>query len=367
LNTRLEGELISYSEEDEENGVQVDLLTLDEESIDEMLYNATVELEKKHVKNIRERSKVLVELLGTSPDFDYTHPHRKRFEVLGGHKVARRKQEKIKANFQTAKIFNLFFRFKSKERDCLHTTAAMFRPLEYYQEWILLFPDDTRGRVQREKRTYIDIAGELSFNINHNMDADTHDALLVNLKLLNTNERCAQSILHEFGHLLHWRMFDALDITDIPGMYLWFLDSGYIENVDKRYYKFASLTIPERVYYLKESLVEDYRIWLNFEDKSGMFILPNSTCFYGDFLQPSLLEEGVSIMKEMLGPALNNQAKLGKKGISGEPDREKTARKIFNDTINSGWTPGAARMTRKDHLKELDEFQQTKNRTFVNS
>jgi hypothetical protein len=70
-----------------------------------------------------------------------------------------------------------------------------------------------------------------------------------------------------------------------------------------------------------------------------------------------LLEEGVSVMKKMLEPALKNQAALRNPGFSSEPNRIISARRIYHAAQQSDWTPGVAGLTKEDHLRELELFE----------
>jgi hypothetical protein len=70
---------------------------------------------------------------------------------------------------------------------------------------------------------------------------------------------------------------------------------------------------------------------------------------FGDFHDPLLLKEGVSIMNKMLKPAMNGQAKLRKMGFSTEMDRIKMNDFIHEQAMKSNWVPGKSSMTKSDH------------------
>lgn len=160
-----------------------------------------LEFERRQFRNIREKAAVVLELVDSKTEIDYLYPARPKFEVHGGYKIATQKGAKL----GEVKVYNLYFRFKNHRLNAM-TTAAMYRPPHKNEEWILLLPDDTAVRIENERREYINKATHYTFA--QTMDSDYHDNLLENLKLLTPNERCAQSLMHEYGHVLHWRMFD---------------------------------------------------------------------------------------------------------------------------------------------------------------
>ncbi|WP_175537587.1 hypothetical protein, partial [Mycobacterium tuberculosis] len=154
-------------------------------------------------------------------------------------------------------------------------------------------PDNTEQRYETEKRYYLDEARDLVFK--GHMKSDDQNNLIENLRMLNLHERCAQSLEHEFGHVLNVREFESLNFrpNDEAQIYKWFLESGYMFNIDKRIPLFDKDSAAVKLHILKEALVEDYRISLNMSSERGKFILPNKFCFSGDFQNPDLLEEGV--------------------------------------------------------------------------
>ena len=228
------------------------------------------------------------------------HPSRTRHEINGGYKIANRRG----ARLNEVEVFNLYFKFLSHLRG--DGIALMYRTNDK-QERIILLPDDTMERLTNESRLYRDIARELIFT--GDMDPDVQSDLIENLRLLNIHERCAQSLQHEYGHILHWREFDHLGIHTHLEIYDWFVGNGYYDIVEMRVPNFEDKPPLEKVWILKESLVEDYRISLNLSENSGTFILPNKFCHFGDFQMPELLEEGVRIMKDMLNNQISTAVK----------------------------------------------------------
>jgi hypothetical protein len=193
------------------------------------------------------------------------------------------------------------------------------------------------------------------------MNPDEQSKLLENLRLLTINERCAQSLQHEFGHILHWRLFKFLSLEEPHQIYEWFFKNGYAQLLNRRSPEFSASDPSDKIYLLKECLAEDYRIWLNMKDNNGMFILPNVNTYYGDFIEPKLLQEGVGLMKEMLKAALNNKLQIDEtKKSSGEPNRVLRGKKIYAKALSTNWKPGSDLMTDQDHLEVIKQLKETK-------
>ncbi|MDG5788987.1 hypothetical protein QA612_16135 [Evansella sp. AB-P1] len=308
------------------------------------------ELEKKRVKNIREKTALLIELIDSETDIFYGFSPRPKFEVLGGHKIAFNKG----ANLNEVKVMNLYFRFRKANLDGT-SSAIMYRDLDG-NEIILLLPDDTKNRIELEYNKYVDYANKLVFSSDPmmSMNPDDQDHLIENLRLLTIPERCAQSLMHEYGHVLHWRIFDQLDLKQRSQQYQWFYQNGYIDNVVKRYPGFESLSANDRLYILKESFVEDYRIYLNFNAINDMFILPNVVSFVGDFLHPELIYEGVRIMAKMIEGIQEKQDIHRTNDNHQEPNRLHTADMVWDRFQRHGL---GSHMSEQNHTNTISEFQ----------
>lgn len=344
---KLKGEIISEAEI--AFGIDGVEINIEEFELDH------VELEKKFVKNIREDVAMLLEITDKETLYSYDFPPRPKFETSGGYKTATRKG----ARLHEVKVFNLYFRFLNQKIDA-RSIAMMYRPPNKFEEWVFLLPDNTQRRIEQERREFINDANY--YTIRQLMNPDHQSFLIENLNKLIVNERCAQSLMHEFGHVLHWRMFDALNIQNSEDVYIWFYENKYVHNVDKRFPNFISLTNQDKIIKLKESLVEDYRISLNREAENGMFILPNRISYQGDFIRPELLEEGVFIMKKMLQPALENRAHYGKYGFSSEIDTIQAIREARTRARQCKWTPGTPSMTEPDHLEVIHQLRNESTR-----
>lgn len=300
-----------------------------------------IELDKSRVQNIRRKSDLVTYLINKDSKVFYEFPPRQKHEVFGGFKRAIQKGARV----NECQVFNLYFRFKSPWLDGTSIALMCRPPHKLGEEWILLLPDDTTARIQAERRMYLDDARNLTL-YQQLMDPDQQNILIENLKVLDLHERCAQTLMHEYGHVLHYRMFDSLNLKSFEACYLWFLESGYLELVDLRYPNFENLNPLDKLTELKESLVEDYRISLNLEAHNGMFILPSKVCYLGDFQIPELMYKGVEIMKEMLSGAINGQERKKAGGQSAhELDTLEYGNKLRQRLKTSGWMAGTSRMT----------------------
>jgi hypothetical protein len=122
MSNKIAGEII----EERDEGLVAEIFEIDKGIIDDIIDSSyDFEFERKHVKNIREKASVLVELVDNETSITYDHPFRPKFDVFGGYKIAQNKQKIIKANFDTAKVYNLYFRFKNQRIDVLDATAVM--------------------------------------------------------------------------------------------------------------------------------------------------------------------------------------------------------------------------------------------------
>ncbi|MES1042577.1 hypothetical protein [Peribacillus simplex] len=340
---------------------------LTEQKIAEILNDSKdIELEKKHVKNLREQAAVLSQIIDHITETNYDYPSRTKHEVYGGYKMAKERQKDIMIDLKSIKVFNLYFRFRNQKTNALNTTAMMIRNSKTNEETILLLPDNTKETYTVERRFYIDIANRLLFNENHPMNPDAQSFLVENLNLLNIHERCTQSLLHEYGHILHWRIFDKLNLINLSDIYEWFHNYGYTKLMNYRSPEFEGASDINKVYLLKESLVEDYRIYLNMLEKSGMFILPNVNTFEGDFRDPTLLFEGVRCMRNMFEDFIKQEKIQSKQSsTSQEPNRIRRGLEIHTKAQESEWYPGKNLMTEDDHQAVIRGLRMKENRVFI--
>lgn len=289
-----------------------------------------LEFDRDTVRNIRVKAALILDLIKSSDQVIRTSdPPRTKHEINGAYKIATRRGTRL----NEVELFNLYFKFRSHLRG--DGIALMYRTKDN-KERIILLPDDTKRRIKIERRLFLDTARDLVFSGKMNPDAQSD--LIENLKLLNIHERCAQTLQHEYGHILHWREFDSLGIHTDLEVYDWFVDSGYLDIIDMRVPNFADKPVQEKILILKESLVEDYRISLNLSENNGMFILPNKFCHFGDFQIPDLLKEGVRVMKEMLNSQIKTPVKRPRS--SSELDSLSVIREISREGFRTGWVAG---------------------------
>jgi len=316
-----------------------------------------IETNKTLASNILKTTKMLVELTDEKTiyitDNIVTRP---KFEINGGIKIAQKKG----ARLNEAKIFNLFFRFINRKFDGLNTTALMVRPKNSNEEWIILLPEDTKETIENEKKSFQKQVEKLL--LQGSLDSDFHNIVVEGYKLLTVNERCAQTLMHEYGHILQWRMYDHLSVMAdtedefIANQLIWFLESGYIYNVAKRLPNFNTLNPKDKVYYLKECLVEDFRIHLNSKYHNGKIILPNKYAYRGDFADSKLMWEGMNIMEQMLNPAI--QGTVGKRQLKKVSSENELSIMKINDRLDelesrATWVPGTSKLTEQDILNDL--------------
>ncbi|MGE7111987.1 hypothetical protein [Lysinibacillus sp. NPDC047702] len=316
-----------------------------------------IELEKKQIKNMNEKAALISEIITADTEVIYSKYIRPKFEMYAGYKGAKGRQKNVEIEEKNIRIYNLSFKFKNKQIDASEATAMMIR--KNGEEVILLLPDNTEDRVAAEKQFYINYARDLIFSPKPKMDPDYHSVLLENLNQLNRLERCTQSLLHEYGHILHWRIFDSEKLSLPSEIYKFFLEQGYVDILVKRSPEFLHTQNPhEKVYLLKESLVEDYRIWLNMENKDDMFILPNVNTFLSDFCNPTLLMEGVYCMKKIFNPYIKQGKKsTGTTDMSFEPNRVSRGKKIVELAESINWEPGIREMTEADHMEIIKQLE----------
>ncbi|WP_379145874.1 hypothetical protein [Paenibacillus sp. sgz500992] len=349
------GYLVNANYCDEENDYQIEYIE-DDIEIDML---ADLELEKRLVKKIRSNSALLSELFIPDTEYIYKYPPRTRMEVEGGAKIALRRG----ARLNETKIYNLVCRFKNKRQDNSKALAFMYRPLSNNDEWVVLQADNTELTLELEKFEFGSYADDY-YGMGR-IDRSQKMSIEENMEKLNIHERCAQSLMHEFGHVLHWRMFDhELNSSDPADIYLWFLENDYTSNVDARNPKYYHASAQKKLHFLKESLVEDYRIYLNIMAESGMFILPNKYNFAGDFCEPELLKEGMMIMQQMLKPVLDKNSLFRKSSNASRDDMDVVAmREIHESSLQEDWVPGKRRMSANDHLAVYTSLLQKQTST----
>lgn len=307
-----------------------------------------IEMDRRMVRKIRSRASLFAELFDPDTQYIYIYPFRRQIEVEGGYKIARRRG----ARLNEVNVYNLVVRFKNSRIDNSEARAFMYRPLKNNEEWVVLLPDDTMETIQEEVHIF-ETSAQLFLEAGKLTSDLTLEHIQENLKLLNLHERCAQTLMHEYGHVLHWRIYDRLGTPYEDYLaHEWFVDHGYAQLIDGRVPIYFGLPDEKKLWMLKECLVEDFRMSLNMDTENGMFILPGKYTFSSDFRAPKLLNKGVDIMRSMLRAAMENENMRRKTG-SAPAEREVTdlglMRSILEASMDDNWTPGQQRMTIEDH------------------
>lgn len=168
----------------------------------------------------------------------------------------------------------------------------------------------------------------------------------------------ANTLLHEYGHVLQHRMWASAGIrpNDQAGLYAWFEEIGYLGNVMNRRAGFFEAP----VYFLKESFVEDYRIGLNLASREGIFELPDAYCFNRDFREPELLAEGVEIVKKTIRHYQQNLKETSRTEpvYEAEPNRVAIIDKmIASGELDSDFVPGQVKYSAEDHRRMLERLR----------
>lgn len=311
------------------------------------------EFEREKFRNLREQTAMLLDIVDQRTVVWYPETVRTKFEVRNGVKIATARGAKL----GEVEIFNLLFRFRGG-LDASEALAFMCHGPKG-QEWILLCPDDTQLQIEKERQKYLGVANTLTFK--GRMDSAVQSHLITNLELLNAGTRCANTLLHEYGHVLQHRMWAKAGIrpNDQAGLYAWFEEIGYLGNVINRRAGFFEAP----VYYLKESFVEDYRIGLNLASRESIFELPNAYCYNGDFKEPELLAEGVEIVKKTIRHFQDDVKKASSAVPVYEAEPNRVA--IIDRDIASGaldFVPGQVKYTAEDHRRMLERLRNEQTR-----
>ncbi|MGZ4106123.1 MAG: hypothetical protein ACXVOI_02005 [Tumebacillaceae bacterium] len=308
---------------------------------------ANVEYESEKFANLKAQTAMLLRIIDANTHVWYPKVYRTKHEVRNGYKVAYRRG----AHLDEVEVFNLKFKFRGH----LHGDGvALMCHGPNGEEWIMLCPDDTEERIRIERRLYMDHAN--AFVWAGTMNSTQQNVLLENLRCLTIGSRCANTLEHEYGHVLQHRIWkhEGIDVSDTAALYRWFLETGYADIVSMRIPHFFDEPNEEKIYLLKEAFVEDYRIGLNMAAENGIFELPNVYCFRGDFQEPELLNEGVNIVKKVLDH--NKQAKPTTFGVvEYEPDRVAAAERIMSKS--EGFDPYKSRMSYADHMAVLESMR----------
>lgn len=330
-----------------QNADIIDFLdSLDLPTIDEL---QDVEFDRNQVKKVTQHAKILSEILEQGTIYDkYGHPSRTRLEIEGGYRIARERG----ARLDEVLVFRMMARFKNSKCNNMDALAFAYKSKIHNEEWIVLLPDDTMETLNKEKDHYSEVA--LLYEAGGKINRKQRQHIEENLERLNIRERCAQTLMHEYGHILHMRLFQRSEKKNPNfSQYIWFQRFGYTDLIDRRNPLYHLSPAIKKLNYLKECLVEDYRIFLNKMSTDDMFILPGKFTFAADLVNSDLLTEGVNMMRKMLNldgdQSVEDQEQFGSVGSDLEEADFDMMEQIFHASLDESWVPGQRNMTKEDH------------------
>ncbi|WP_459481929.1 hypothetical protein [Clostridium saccharoperbutylacetonicum] len=242
--------------------------------------------------------KMISEISTKDTKYHYDVEKRNEIEFYRAYKNA------IKRNIPLyeVKVLNLNFSLSNSKISKSNAVQASMLITKDKSEWILIFPCITQSIIEKECEEYTKISNELVKK--EKISADVRDNLLNNLNEINEVERCTQSLIHEYGHILNWRIFNSINLEEEKEEVLidclsWFKEIGYVRNIVKRKLNLLRYPLDELISLLKESFAEDFRmgVCINSVNK---YILPNTVCWIGDLYEPSNMEEGIEIVRNSI-------------------------------------------------------------------
>lgn len=241
-------------------------------------------------------------------------------------------------------------RFKNQRMDHSEALAFTYHSQLLNEEVIVLLPDRTAETLKDEISLYSSIT--TMYEWNGKITKIRKEYVSDNLKHLNIHEHCAQTLMHEFGHVLHMRIFMRLGRRQENFLaYSWFLQYGYTHIIDRRVPIYHRMTDEDKLWMLKECFVEDYRMSLNLNSSNGMFILPGKYTFAADICNQAILVEGVNTMRRMLSEeAMEPERKQDGTSIGEQETTDSDLMySIFEASLSDDWTPGESKMTESEH------------------
>ena len=359
----LEGHLISSFPIQEHTNIDVHI-----DGILKKMNFGRVLINSSRLDKVIHISRIFSELIMGDTEVDYPENVRSEIEFKAGYKIAIARG----ALLNTVRVYNLFFRLKNSVINGIDgLPLAQIYPFRRKNErWILLYPVDTASLIMHETDVLELLVGEqVSKGL---LPKEASDLLYDNNSIMNVNERCAQTLMHEYGHIRHWEYFDLLsqkygvNYKESPDLFVfatlqWFVASDYVGNISQRcpYFK-ATPDIKEKMYYLKECFVEDYRIGLNIQDRNGKFILAGKYTAFADLKDPSLLMEGVGIVEKMIAQAdaermLHRNKDVFNTEREAETNRVEAWYGMHKLILDTNWTPEDGIMSDRECEELLDK------------
>jgi hypothetical protein len=225
---------------------------------------------------------------------------RTNFEIYNGLKCAEKRRVSI-----DVLIYNLPFTVLKHNRPA--ETAFVDRQID--RRFIYLVPDHTPTRILTDIVWHKE--GYERLIESNKIDRATVDKWIHTMESeLNLGERVASTILHEFGHILTFRVWDRLGITERLDLYDWFDEFGYLDNCSNRIVSFSEEHAEIQINTCIEQLAEDYRISHDVKKEDDTCCLPHIISYEQDIINPEMFLEGVDIMTKIL--SLNGKVKIEK-------------------------------------------------------
>lgn len=248
--------------------------------------------------------KMICEISTEETKYYYNIEKRNEIEFYGAYKNSIERDVPL----NEVKVVNLNFTIVKCKISKSDSVQASMLIAEDKMEWILVFPCLTEYIIEQERKIYLDTAKDLLAK--GIIEPEHENDLLENLNLLTLTERCTQTLIHEFGHILNWRIFNSIvekedNLGTMITCLVWFKDKGYFHNVAKRKIGFLRLPFEECISLLKESFAEDYRMGSCIR-KIGKYVLPNTVCNIGDLYNENYMKEGIDIVMKIVDEYKSN-------------------------------------------------------------
>lgn len=227
---------------------------------------------------------------GTENIHDNGFAPRTKHEIYSGLKCVERR-----GIITDTTIYNLPFTVSKGAR--LAETAFVDRPLE--RRNIYLVPDHTETRIKLDISYHTEGYLRLVENKELSQEKATEYIEYMNT-YLTVGERVAATLIHEYGHILSFRILDTLGITERINLYDWFDEYGYLDNVSVRIVSFSQEHPDRKINICMEQLAEDYRVSHDVKNSNDMCCLPHIISFEQDIINPDKFLEGAVIMSNLL-------------------------------------------------------------------
>jgi hypothetical protein len=291
-----------------------------------------------------------IESFGKENCISNGHAPRTKHEVLSGISKVEKRNIQIDVD-----IVNLPYTVLNARKKPAKTAFTTMNP---EQRKIFLVPDHTPTRILSDKAFHIE--GFDMLLAQKEITKSQYDLFVNKMDMLNVGERVSASIIHEYGHILTYKAFDELGISNKSAkVYEWLNETGYLDNCSKRIVGFADFEAPYKINVALEQLAEDYRVSYDIYKGVPLSPLPHSITFVQDAKNHEYFLEGVEGMTKVLLLDKKNKKGLVKEEKSplefiipfGEADRTDLSTRYTDGQL----TPLTAERKARD-LKVLADF-----------